>query len=352
MKSAFLVGAREFELREVPEPVAPADGLVVEVKACGICGSDLRRWKEGPPANALGIVPGHEAAGVVVHVGEKVTKYAVGDHLAIAPDVRCNDCYYCRRGMVNLCDRLRFVGITPGYPGGFAEKMVLTGEILANGIVHKMPEGLTFLEGALAEPCCSVLTLHRKINTGLGDTVVVMGAGPIGCLHVVVAKARGALVIVSEPSQARRKLVQRFRPDAVVDPATENLADCVRERTEGIGADVVICANPVAQTQTQAVEIVRKAGRVVLFGGLPKKDPMVLLDANRIHYGEVEVVGAFSYHPDIHELALAVLERKIIRADLLVTHQFSLDQVGEAFETAASGESLKVVVTTQGKVRQ
>jgi L-iditol 2-dehydrogenase len=115
--------------------------------------------------------------------------------------------------------------------------------------------------------------------------------------------------------------------------------------TEGRGADLVICANPVASTQQQAVEIVRKGGRVVLFGGLPKADPMTTLDSNRIHYGEIEVVGAFSYHPSIHQDALDVLARKIVPTDLVVTHTFSLDQVTEAFETAASGIGLKAVVT-------
>jgi L-iditol 2-dehydrogenase len=223
--------------------------------------------------------------------------------------------------------------------------MALTGEILANGIVHPMPEGLSFVEGALAEPCSSVLASHDKAGTSLNDTVVVMGAGPIGCLHVVVSKVRGARVIVSEPNQGRREMARRFEPDALVDPFGEDLGDRVKELTAGLGADIVICANPVAATQTQAVDIVRKAGRVVLFGGLPRANPMTALDSNRIHYGEIEVVGAFSYHPSFHELALDALRRAIIPADKLVTHTFPLEEVSEAFETAASGEGLKVVVT-------
>jgi L-iditol 2-dehydrogenase len=346
MKSAFLVGARKFELREVPEPVAPADGLVVAVKACGICGSDLRRWKEGPAAGTDSLVPGHEVAGVVAQVGKNVMRFSGGERLAVAPDIHCGRCYYCQRELYNLCDHIRFIGVTPGHFGGFAEKMVLTGEILQNGIVHRMPDGVSFIEGSLAEPLCSVLATHQKANTSRDDTLVVMGAGPMGCLHVVLAKARGASVIVSEPSEFRRTMVQRFRPDAVVDPFEENLTDRVRELTGGVGADIVICANPVGQTQTQAVEIVRKAGRIVLFGGLPKTDHMVTLDANRIHYGEIEVVGSFSYHPDVHRLALDTLNGKLVKAELLVTHTFSLDRVGEAFETAASGEALKVMVTT------
>lgn len=115
--------------------------------------------------------------------------------------------------------------------------------------------------------------------------------------------------------------------------------------TAEVGADIVICANPIAETQMQAVQIVRKRGKVILFGGLPKANPMVTLDSNRIHYGEIEVVGAFSYHPTMHERALDLIHREVINADLLVTHTFGLSEIGKAFETAAAGEALKVVVT-------
>jgi len=347
MKAAYLTGPRTVELRDVPEPAAPAGGLVLAVKACGICGSDLRRWKEGPPPGVDGVVPGHEVGGIVVEAGKGLTRFAVGDHLAIAPDVHCGRCYYCRRGLYNLCDRLRFVGIHPEFPGGLTEKLVLFEEVLVNGIVHRMPEGMSFAAGSLAEPSCSVIACHDRAGTRLGDAVVVMGAGPIGCLHVVIAKARGASVVVSEPSAMRRMLAEKFAPLAVIDPAQEDLPARVLDLTNGVGADIVICANPVAQTQTQAVEIVRKRGKVILFGGLPKANPLVTLDSNRIHYGEIEVCGSFSYHPTVHETALDLIHRKIIPADQLVTHMFPLKEVGKAFETAAAGAALKVVVTTQ-----
>ena len=346
MKAAFLTASRTLELRDIPDPVAPDDGLVLDVRACGICGSDLRRWKEGPLPGVAGMIPGHEAAGVVSAAGKAQSRYTAGDRLAIAPDVHCGRCYYCRRGLYNLCDAIRFIGVTPELSGALAQKLVLTGEILANGIVHRMPEGMSFAEASLAEPSCSVLAAHERAGTGLGNTVVVMGAGPIGCLHIVVAKARGASVVVSEPSPIRRQLAQRCGPDAIVDPTAEDLGACVRRRTSGVGADIVVCANPIAETQTQAVQIVRKRGRVILFGGLPKASPMVTLDSNRIHYGEIEVVGAFSYHPTVHERALELIHRKVIQADLLVTHTFHLTDIGKAFETAAAGEALKVVVTT------
>jgi L-iditol 2-dehydrogenase len=348
MRAAFLVAPRTLELRDVPDPVVPPDGLLLEVKACGVCGSDLRRWREGPPAAAVpagGIVPGHEIGGVVVEVGADVTRYALGDRLAVAPDIHCGACYYCQRGLYNLCDKLHFLGVTPGYPGGFAERILLTSEVLDRGVVHAMPDGLSFAEGALAEPCSSVLASHADAGTSLDDTVVVIGAGPIGCIHIAVAKACGARVIVSQRSAARREMARAFGPHAVIDPTAEDVVARVRELTAGVGADIVICANPVAETQTQAVEMVRKGGRVVLFGGLPKANPLVTVDANRIHYGEIQFVGSFSYHPTFHALALDAICRKLIPSVLLITHRFPLDRVAEAFHTADSGQGLKVMVT-------
>ena len=350
MKAALLTDKRTYEVREVPDPAVPRDGLVLRVEACGVCGSDVRRWREGPPVGEgsltgiSGIIAGHEIAGTVIGVGKDVDEYELGDRLAVAPDIHCGECFYCQRGLYNLCDSLHYLGISPGYPGGFAEKLQLTDEVLRLGIVHRVPEGLSSRHAALAEPVSSVLASHAKGGTDLDDTVAVIGAGPIGCIHIAVAKARGARVIVSQRSATRRKLAEAFNPDAVIDPTREDFIDRVRALTEGRGADTVICANPVAETQAEAVLASRKGGRVVLFGGLPKADPTTTLDGNVIHYGEIEVVGAFSYHPTIHALALDTLKRGLIPADELITHTFTLDKISEAFDVASSGRGLKVLI--------
>jgi len=351
VKAAFLVDRHTYVVREIPDPAVPEDGVVLAVEACGVCGSDLRRWREGPPVGAgsldgySGIISGHEVGGTVVAVGPAVCDFSVGDRLAIAPDIHCGTCFYCRRGMVNLCDTLHFLGITPGYPGGFAEKLVLTHEVIKQGIVHRIPDGLSSLHAALAEPMSSVLACHDRAGTDLDHTVAIMGAGPIGCLHVAIARSRGARVLISEPSPRRLDYARRFGPDVATDLVGEAFVASVLALTDGRGADIVVCANPVAATQTHAVEAVRKGGRVVLFGGLPKAASMTTLDANRIHYGEIEVVGAFSYQPTMHALALDVLSRGLIPADDMITHTYPLADIAEAFEVAASGEGLKVVIT-------
>jgi L-iditol 2-dehydrogenase len=344
MIAAHLIAPQTIELRDVPPPACPADGLVLEMRACGICGSDLRRWREGPPSGTPHLIQGHELAGVVIEAGPRVTRFKLGDRLAVAPDIHCGVCWYCRRGLFNLCPELKLLGITPGLDGGFAERVVLDEVLLRNGIVHPIPDGLSWHEGALAETLSSVLASHEKCGTSLGETVVVLGAGPIGCLHVVIAKARGAAVVVAEPNPLRRSGAEKFGPDATLDPSQQDVVAEVKRLTGGLGADVVICANPVASTQTQAVEIARRGGRIVLFGGLPKADPMVRLNANLIHYGEQVLMGAFSYHPRFHEQALEVLRRKVVRAEHFVTHTRPLSRIAEAFAIAASGEALKVMV--------
>jgi len=344
MKAAYVTGPMQIELRETSMPQAPDDGILIAVKACGVCGSDLRRWREGADAKSDLLIAGHEISGVVTAVGARVTDYRVGEHLAIAPDVHCGKCYYCEHGLYNLCDHLHLIGITPGYNGGLAEYLVLTAEMLSGGIVHRVPETLSFVQAALAEPLSSVLAAHEQAGTTLGDTVVVMGAGPIGCLHIAVARARGARVILSEPSEIRRQIATRFGPELIIDPMNKNLVDEVRNATGGRGADIAICANPVAATHTQAVELVRKRGKVVLFGGLPKANPMTSLDGNRIHYNEIHVIGTFSYHPSYHALALEAIERGLINSDHVITHTFPIENIDQAFQTAASGEALKVMV--------
>lgn len=347
MKAAVQTGVRQFEVREVPDPALPDDGLILRVTACGVCGSDLRRWREGLPAGVDGIIPGHEIAGEVIAVGAKAARVKVGDRLALAPDIHCGHCWYCRRGLYNLCDAMRMLGITPGHPGGFAELLAVSGDVLANGIVHPIPDGLPDELAALAEPCSSVLASHMKTNTGLNDTVAVIGAGPIGCLLVATAQARGARAFIVVRSERRRALVERFAPDAIIDSSQEDMVARARALTQGMGVDIAICANPDAATQEAAVRMVRKGGKVVLFGGLPKANPMTTLDSNRIHYGEIEVVGAFSYHPTAHAMALDLFARGVISAASVITHRFALDEIGAAFETANRGEGLKVLVKPQ-----
>ncbi|HUZ18563.1 MAG TPA: alcohol dehydrogenase catalytic domain-containing protein [Spirochaetia bacterium] len=341
MKAAVFEGIEDIRIREVERPRCDRDDIVVRVKSCGICGSDIRNFHTGLKGNVTSQIMGHEIAGVVDEVGPEVTRFHVGDRVAIAPDVSCGECYYCKRNLVNLCVRHRMIGTH--WPGGFAEYLHLPREVLAHGMVHHMPEGLPFDAAALSEPASSVLAAQHNADIGLSDTVLIIGDGPIGCLHIEMARARGASRVFMVGLK-RLKAAATFSPDALIDAATQNPVQEVLKLTDGLGADVAICANPVASTQEQAVEAVRKRGKVVLFGGVPKTSPMTTLNSNLIHYNELRILGAFSYPAYIHQLALKVIADGKITADRYLDYRLSLDQISEGFRAAEAGEVLKVII--------
>jgi L-iditol 2-dehydrogenase len=284
---------------------------------------------------------GHELSGSVVQVDTSVTRFEVGQDVAIAPDVSCGACYYCRRGWVNLCATHRMIGTD--WPGGFAQYIHLPAVVLAHGMVHHMPRGLSYEQGALAEPASSVLAAQENAGIGLGDTVAVLGDGPVGCIHLEVARARGAarviMVGLKRLSQARA-----FEPDALIDASRQDPVAEIRKLTEGLGADVIIAATPVAATQAQAVEAVRKRGTVILFGGLPKSSPTATLNTNLIHYNEIRLVGAFSYPAYMHQRALTVIKEGKIDAKKYFTKTVSLAEITEGIRASEAGEALKVLV--------
>jgi L-iditol 2-dehydrogenase len=317
------------------------DDIIVKVHACGICGSDIRNFKTGLKAEVGPQIMGHEFTGVVTETGTNVVRFKTGDRVAVAPDVSCGDCYYCRRGLVNLCIHHRMIGTH--WPGGFAEYVHFPKVVLERGMIHAIPAGLSLDDAALSEPLSSVIAAQENAGVGLGDTVLIIGDGPIGCLHIETARARGAARIIMA-GLARLKEAARFEPDVLIDAGRQDTVAEVLATTNGLGADVAIVATPVAATQAQAVRAVRKRGVVVLFGGLPKASPETTLDGNLIHYGEISVIGAFSYQAYVHEKALATIAAKQIHPEKYFNMTVGLDDIVEGFTAAAEGRALKVLV--------
>lgn len=342
MRAAVLRGPGKLAVEDMPTPVVPPDGLLLKVMACGICGSDLRSYQHGMRSDNEWQILGHELNGLVAEVGRDVHDYQVGDRLAVAADVSCHDCYYCDRALFNLCENWKLIGAH--YPGGMAEYMLLPVDILRRGIVHHIPEGLSYIEAALAEPMSGVLASHYNIGLELGEIVAIIGAGPIGCLHVEIAKARGARPIIIELNPQRLDKAKALGVEAAIAAGEEDVIAKVRQLTAGYGADVSIVAAPSAAAQAQAIQMMRKRGRVVLYGGLPKTAPTAELNTNIIHYDELTVFGAFSYHPRFHQLALEMLARGQIQAAKIITNTYPLEQVIEAFESAKSGDEIKAII--------
>ncbi len=341
MKAAVFEGPGLMVVKQVELAPCGADDIIMKVYACGLCGSDIRNFKTGLKGDIASQIMGHEFTGTVTETGRNVTRFKIGDLLAIAPDVSCGECYYCKRGLVNLCVSHRMVGTH--WAGGFAEYVHLPKTVLDRGMVHHIPEGLSLEHAALSEPASSVIAAQENAGVSLGDTVLIIGDGPIGCLHIEVARARGAAKIIMA-GLSRLKEAERFSPDLLLDSASQDIVAEVLNATNGLGADVAICANPVASTQGQAVKAVRKRGKVVLFGGLPKSNPETSLDANLIHYGEITVMGAFSYPAHIHQKALLTIKAGLINPEKYFNLTVGLDDIVEGFKAAAEGRALKVLV--------
>ena len=351
MKAVVFRGPGQIACEEVPYPGLPADGLILKVLACGICGGDLRAYKHGLRADREWQILGHEISGVVAQVGRDVDDYRVGERLAVAADVSCHTCYYCKRAYFNLCEDWKLIGLD--FPGGMAEYMQLPEAILRRGIVHRIPATLSDRRSALAEPSSSVIWAQKNLDVQPGEVVAILGDGPIGALHVQVARLRGAkpiLIGVTGPRLEKFKTNPALGAWHVLDNLTQDVVAEVQALTSGRGADVAIVANPFKETQAQAVNMVRKRGRVGVFGGLPKNDPITHLDSNRIHYDELQIMGNFSYHPDIHADALDLLDRGLINADQIITAVYPLDNAQAAFEDAMQGTALKVVLAPHGNL--
>ncbi|MGQ9622999.1 MAG: alcohol dehydrogenase catalytic domain-containing protein [Candidatus Caldatribacteriaceae bacterium] len=346
MKALVFLGPGNMEIQNVPRPSCSEEGMVVKVEACGLCGSDLRTYQSGHPRVNPPWVIGHEVAGVVVEVGQRVNSFQEGDRVAVAPPVYCGRCWYCRRGKYYLCLYQR--ELAQAWPGGFAEYMAIPPEALAFGSIHKIPDGLSFEEAAISEPASSCINAHEIANTSLEDIVVVIGAGPIGCFHVEIARARGAKkIILLEISETRLKLAkEKFSPDHTIQNIgnPSNYIEKVWELTDGLGASVVVVACPSGDAQRDAIEMAAKGGRVLLFGGLPKNQRQVLFDSNLIHYRGLHVIGTTTFSPKHHEMALDMFNTKKIHAKEYITHVLPLERFREGIEAIQKGEALKVVL--------
>jgi len=347
LKAAELHGPRDLRLVEIPKPLPLEDQVLLKVEACGVCGSDTRTWRSGPPRGQGPLIMGHEVVGTVVAKGPAAPKeFQEGSRWALGADINCGSCYFCMRGLYNLCLRKKIIGRV--VPGGFAEYMLLDTEMINHGIFHPVMEGFSASDATLAEPLSSVVHLQERICVGPEDFVVVFGAGPIGCLHVELAHIRGARTALVEVSEKRWKLARELLPvDHLINAKHQSPVALVKELTGGLGADVAIVACPSASAQAQAVELVRKRGKVVVFGGLPEGKPFATLNANLIHYGEISVIGAFSYSPRHHALALELITSGKIKARKYIT-EFSLEELPQVFETLSDPERgtgiLKAVV--------
>ena len=339
MKAAILTAPNQMSYVETADPAPEPGDLVLRVKASTICGTDIRilRGRKTAGIRYPSII-GHEFSGEVVEAGGSA--WQIGQRVGVCPAIPCGRCAQCLRGRENLCPDAQAMGYQ--IDGAFAEYIRVPARAVALGNVHLLPDQINFAEAALVEPLACVLNGQNKVSLTQGDTVAVLGAGPIGVLHVKLARLRGAAqVIVSEPNAARRSAALAAGADLTIDPTTEDLRARVRDATGGLGADVVICAIGIPALAAQAIGLAGFGGRVSLFAGFSKGE-LGQLDVNAIHYDELRVTGSFGLSRLDYATALRMVADQRINTSDMITHRYRLDQLDQAFAMAEGGGAMKV----------
>lgn len=350
MKAAVWYGKKDVRVMDVPEPPAPAAGQVkVKVHWCGICGSDLHEYLAGPifiPAtephpltgSTAPLILGHEFAGEIVEVGPGVTNVKVGDR--VAPDAcqACWECYYCKRNLYNLCEKLAFTGLMTN--GAFAEYVNIPAYTL-----YKLPETVSYEAGALIEPMAVGIHAVRQAPVIQGDTVVILGAGTIGLVTLQAVRAAGASkIFVIEMAKARKEFAAKLGATAVFDPKEVDVVAKVREATGGLGADVSIECIGHEATGPLAVEVIRKGGKAVLVGIFERESSINFFN---VVATEKQIIGSLAYSGEF-ATAIDLLGDGRLNAEPLITGKIKIDDIVEkGFEELVNRkeENIKILVT-------
>lgn len=336
----------DLRLEDVPEPTCGTDEVKIRVKNCSTCGTDVKIRKNGHQNLAPPRIIGHEIAGEVVEVGSGVAgDWKPGDRVQVIAAVPCGKCHECRKGWMAVCQNQTSVGYQ--YDGGFAEYMIVPREVLAVDGMNRIPDGVGFAEASAAEPFACAINAQEQLGIEPGDEVVIFGAGPIGCLHVRIARGvhrAGRIILVDINSERLKMSADAVQPDVVINASEVNIVEEILKLTGGRGADVVITATPANITQEQAVSMAARNGRISFFGGLPKTNPTITLDSNLVHYRQLHIHGANGSAPEHNRRALDYIASGEVPVADLITRRIRLRDVMDAFGIVERGEAIKVTV--------
>ena len=343
MKAAVYYGAGDIRVEDRPEPVPVENNIIAKIICCAICGTDLKLATIGNPRCHPPRIIGHELAACITHVGAAVKGFTVGERVTMATTIACGKCAYCNRGLGNLCPDTKPVSYD--VDGAFAEIIAIPPEAIAGGNVIKVPDSLTDDAAALSEPLSCALNAQEIAGVKPGDTVLILGGGPLGALHAELAKALAAKkVMLVQRSEPRLSLLRKLKRVVVIDGNRKDLASVVKKRTDGLGADCVIVCASNRQAHEESISLVRKAGTVILFASLPRDAAEITFDSRVIHYGELRVVGASDSRPEHVAKAVNLLTEDKVDIERIITDRIALKDIHKGLELMKKKESLKILV--------
>ncbi len=345
MRAAVYYGRDDVRLEIVPVPRIGAGELLLKVHTCGICGTDLKKISTG--SHSAPRIFGHETAGVVAQVGAGVSGYALGDRVSVFHHIPCGDCFYCRHKVFAQCPVYKQVGCTAGYEpsgGGFSEYVRVMDWIVARGGVVKLPPDVSFEQASFIEPINTCLKGIQTLALAPGETVLVMGQGPIGILLGVLAQRAGAKVFTSDLFPQRLTIAAGFGLNRSMDASRSDAVQAVRQWTEGRGADAVVLAVAGTSLIPAAVEAARPGGRILLFAQTVRGEAVI--DPAAICVDEKTLLGSYSASVDLQDEAVSFVCRREMDLERLITHRFPLSSALEALNLAAHPrpDSMKVVI--------
>jgi len=338
VKAVMYLGPGELRYQDVETPQPGPGEILIRNRAALTCGTDVKTFRRGHHLMKPPMLFGHEFSGQVAQLGKGVTAFSEGMRVVAANSAPCNSCFYCRRGKHNLCERILFNW------GAFAEYVRVPARIVETN-VYEIPSGLDYDEAAMLEPLACVVLGNEAAGISPGDTVVIAGGGgPIGLLHLQLALHNGAHhVVVTDLRDSRLRLAEQLGATHMINPAREDPVSFVRELTDGRGADVVIETAGVPEVWQMAVQLARKGGTVVMFGGCPGGS-QVAIDTDRVHYGELTIRGVFHHTPRTVAKALQLLSGRVVETSPLVSGRVPLHDTQAALEKMMSGEAIKMAL--------
>lgn len=341
MKAAYVKGPSTVEIREVDRPQVEKGGLVVSMRSCGVCGSDLEKiyGKYSQPSMRLG----HEPSGVVTEVGPETTGFQKGDRVFVHHHVPCYSCHYCLHGNETMCQKYSETNLSPC---GLAEEFLVHEWNVSHGGVIKLPDSIGFDEAAMIEPLACCVRAWKKARFREGDSVAVLGAGPTGMMHVMLAKSFGMRdIFCFDINEFRLGFAKSLGVTSAIVSTDPEAVQKVLSGTGGRGVDVAMVATGSLSAISQAVDMVRKGGTVVLFG-VPSRDAKMSIDVSRVYSREITITPSYAASEEDTNAAFRLIVEKKVDVKRLITHRFGLDESARALDYAHQGnDSMKIIVT-------